>query len=149
MLLAAVFAVVLCLPAALRADEYTTMKDIMLEMASYVSYLEDSLDQEIVHLQADIIHEAGVSYTRQLQEGFTYGIAGFGDWRVDDLDIIVYKDVDGEWVEIERDEEEDNLPTVVVEPSSDGVYRIELQVYKFSGDYSAAHYGLIIFHEIP
>lgn len=144
---AAVLAV-MTIPAVARADEMTTMKDIMLDLADYVVLLEDSLLQEIVHLQADIIGESGVSYSRTLYEGYTYGITAFGDWRISDLDIIVYKDVDGQWVEIERDEEVDNQPTVFVEPSSSGTYSIDLEVYTWEEGYTAAHYGLIIFHEI-
>ncbi|NLI99243.1 hypothetical protein GX441_11375 [bacterium] len=138
----------LLIPSAMKADEYTTMKDIMLDLASYVTYLEDSLDQEIVHMQADIIGADGLSYTRTLRSGWTYGITAFGDWRISDLDITVYKNVDGSWVEIEKDEEVDNNPTVTVVPSSDGEYKIELDVYEWDGDYTAAHYGLIVFHEM-
>lgn len=148
-LLLIAFAAAILLPAALQGDEYTTMKDIMLDLADYVVLLEDSLNQEIVHLHADIITEDGVSYSRTLYSDWTYGITAFGDWRIADLDIIVYKDVDGQWVEIERDEEEDNNPTVMVEPTSDGTYSIDISVYSFSGDNTAAHYGLVIFHEMP
>jgi hypothetical protein len=148
-LLLAVFAAAMLLPAALQADEYTTMKDIMLDLAEYVVLLEDSLNQEIVHLHADIITTDGVSYSRTLRAGWTYGVTAFGDWRIADLDVIIYKDVDGQWIEIERDEAEDSNPTVMVQPSSDGTYSIDISVYSFSGDYSAAHYGLVIFHEMP
>ena len=89
--------------AVLSADEGTSMKDILSTMSAYVNYLEDSLSQEIVHLQADIITEDGRTFARTLYEGWTYGIAAFGDWRIADLDIIVYKDVDGEWIEITKD----------------------------------------------
>jgi hypothetical protein len=131
------------------ADEFTTMKDIMVDMASYVTYLEDSLDQEIVHLHADIIGTDGQEFNRPLYSDWTYLIAGFADWRVKDLDIVVYKEVDGQWVEIERDEEADNYPTLTISPSSDGMYLISLQVYEFLEDYTAAHYGLMISHDIP
>ncbi len=142
------FAALIFAPGILKADEGTTMKDIMLDMSAYVTYLEDSLSQEIVHLHADIIGEDGVTYTRTLYKGWTYGVTAFGDWRVKDLDIIIYKDVDGEWIEIKRDEEEDNQPTIIIEPSATGNYMVELLVYKFNEEYSVAHYGLVIFHEL-
>ncbi len=139
---------ILIIPAFLHADKYTTMKDVIIEMAGYVAYLEDSLSQEIVHMQADIITEDGTTFTRTLHEGWTYGVTAYGDWRISDLDIIVYKDVDGEWVKIVDDEASDNHPTVTVTPSNTGTYLIELQVYEFDGDYSAAHYGMLIYHEL-
>ena len=138
--------------AAFAADEFTTMKDMVSEMYEYVEYLEDEMNQEIVHLHADIIFDESQEFTRPLFSGWTYAITAFADWRVADLDIIVYKDVDGQWVEIDRDEEEDNTPIVIVEPTSDGMYLIEIQVYSFAEDsygdyYTAAHYGLLISHE--
>jgi hypothetical protein len=135
-------------PGLLQADEYTTMKNMLIDLAGYVEYLEDSLQQEIVHLQADIITDEGKSFTRTLHEGWTYGVAAFADWRVADLDITVYKDVDGQWVEVQKDEQTDNTPSVVITPSQAGIYMIELGVYEFSEEYTAAHYGMLIYHEI-
>ena len=68
------------------------------------------LYQEVVHLQADIITTEGTTFTRTLHQGWTYGIAAFGDWRIKDLDITVYMDVDGEWIEVMSDDESDNHP---------------------------------------
>ncbi len=133
---------------ALGADQYTTMQDIMKKLSDAVTYLEDTQNQEVVNIDADIITEDGVTYTRTLHEGWTYGIAAFGDWRISDLDITVYKNVDGEWVEVGKDNEADNNPLVTVTPSSSAEYEIEFTIYKFSGDYTAAHYGMIIYHEI-
>lgn len=142
-----VVVIVLCCVTILQADEYTTMKDVLEEMAEYVVYLEDSLDQEIVHVQADIITGEGKTFTRTLYEGWTYGIAAYGDWRVDDLDIIVYEDVDGDWVEVAADDEMDNSPEVVVVPSVTKDFMIELDVHKWDDDFNAAHYGMLIYHE--
>jgi hypothetical protein len=132
----------------LHADIYTTMKGVMDDMTEYVYFLEDSLDQEIVHVQADIITGDGTTFSRTLHQGWTYGIAAFGDWRIKDLDITVYIDVDGEWVEVNSDDESDNHPVVTVEPTATNMYLIELSVYKWDEDYSAAHYGMLIYHEI-
>jgi len=135
-------------PIFLHADMYTTMKEIINTMEGYVIFLEDSLDQEIVHLQADIIGTEGTSFTRTLHEGWTYGVTAFGDWRINDLDITIYKDVDGQWVEIEKDEAVNNHPTISVVPSSTGTYLIELSVYAFNEDYTVAHYGMLVYHEL-
>lgn len=140
--------VLLAIPGMLRADIYTTMKGVMDDMTSYVYFLEDSLDQEIVHVQADIITGDGTTFSRTLHQGWTYGIAAFGDWRIKDLDITVYVDIDGEWVEVTSDDESDNHPVVTVEPTETNMYLIELSVYKWDEEYSAAHYGLLIYHEI-
>ncbi len=133
---------------ALGADQYTTMQDIMKKLSNAVTYLEDTENQEVVNIDADIITEDGITYTRTLHQGWTYGIMAFGDWRISDLDITVYEDVDGEWTEVGKDDEADNNPLVVITPSTSAEYMIEFTIYKFSGDYTAAHYGMIIYHEI-
>lgn len=135
-------------PSLMHADMYTTMKGIMDDMTEYVYFLEDSLNQEIVHVQADIITNNGATFSRTLHEGWTYGIAAFGDWRIKDLDITVYEDVSGEWVEVVSDDESDNHPVVTIESDETNKYMIELTVYKWDEDFSAAHYGMLIYHEI-
>ncbi len=136
------------IPSMMHADIYTTMKGIMDDMTEYVYFLEDSLDQEIVHVQADIITTDGSTFSRTLHEGWTYGIAAFGDWRIKDLDITVWEDVDGEWVEVVSDDESDNHPVVTITPDETNKYMIELSVYKWDEDFSAAHYGMLIYHEM-
>ncbi|KPL13056.1 hypothetical protein AMJ74_05790 [candidate division WOR_3 bacterium SM1_77] len=135
-------------PYILHADMYTTMKGVMNDMSKYVDFLEDSLDQEIVHMQADIITTKGTTFTRTLHQGWTYGIAAFGDWRIKDLDITIYMDIDGEWIEVISEDESDNHPVVAVEPAETNTYLIELTVYKWDEDYTAAHYGMLIYHEV-
>ncbi len=142
------FLLIFTFPQIFQADIYTTMKGMMDDMAEYVYFLEDSLDQEIVHAQVDIITADGTTFSRTLHDGWTYGIAAFGDWRIKDLDINVYVDVNGEWVEVTADDESDNHPVVTVEPEQTNKYLIELSVYKWDEDYTAAHYGLLIYHEI-
>jgi len=136
------------IPVILHADKYTSMKAMMVEFEDYVTYLEDTLEQEIVHMQADIITEDGMTFTRNLYEGWSYGVVAFGDWRVIDLDITLYKDVDNQWIKVKSDDSEDSHSFVTVAPSATGVYMIELLVDTFEEDYTAAHYGMIIYHEI-
>ena len=138
----------LIVPCVMYSDMYTTMKGVMNDISQYVDFLEDSLDQEIVHMQADIITTKGTTFTRTLHQGWTYGIAAFGDWRIKDLDITIYMDVDGEWIEVTSDDESDNHPVVSVEPTETNTYLIELTVYKWDEEYTAAHYGMLIYHEV-
>jgi len=66
---------------------------------------------------------------------------------VEDIDIYVYKDVDGKWVLVEKDDDTSSKAAVIINPSSDGTYLIKIKVYKFREGYSAARYGLFVFHE--
>lgn len=139
----------LFVPLGLIADEGTSMKWVVSELSDYVELIEELLEQEIVHMQADIITEDGVSFSRTLHEGWTYGIVAFADERVEDLDITLYVNEDGEWIEVDRDDERDNYPTVVIEPPDTEVYLIEITAYTFADDYTAAHYGMLLYHELP
>jgi len=123
----------------------TTMRPIMLQAGYLTTMIEDTLGAEIVRVEMDIINQPKDSF-RYLFEGWTYGIAAFADWRVIDLDVEIYKDVDGKWILIEKDDSTDNNPLIFVTPSATGQYRIHVKAYKFLEGFDAAHYGLIIFH---
>jgi len=128
-------------------EEYltTSMRPMLLYAAIMSSTIEDTIDAEIVRIEMDIISEPIDSF-RYLYEGLTYGIYAFSDWRVSDLDIEVFKEVDGKWMSIEKDDSSDNNPTVFIAPSATGLYRIVVTAYKFLEGYDSAHYGVIIFH---
>ncbi len=123
------------------------MCNILEVAAPIVEYIEVENSQEIVRMEFDIV-SSGPKFTyRDLHSGYTYGICAFGDYRIEDLDIKVYKDVDGEPVLVKKDIDSSDIAMIVVEPSSTGSYIIEISAYKFVEGYSVGHYGLIIFHE--
>ena len=124
-----------------------SMRNILKVAAPIVEYVEVENNQEIVHMEFDIAQASPKYAFRMLHTGYTYGICAFGDYRVADLDIRVYKDVDGEMVLIKKDEDASDVATVVIEPTASGNYIIEISAYKFVDGYDVGHYGLIIFHE--
>lgn len=124
----------------------TSMAPILEEAVPIIETIEDE-DLEIVRMEFDIIGENTKATYRYLHEGWEYAIIAFGDYRVKDMDVIVYKDVDGTWVEIAKDEDIDATAIVTVEPSYTAQYMIEIDCWEFEPGYSVAHYGLIICHE--
>lgn len=124
----------------------TSMAPILEEALPIIETIEDE-DLEIVRMEFDIIGEDTKSTYRYLHEGWEYAIIAFGDFRVADMDVKIYKDVDGNWMEITKDEDIDATAVVTVEPSSTAQYMIEIECYEFEPGYSVAHYGLIICHE--
>jgi len=70
------------------------MRPIMLKTGYLTTMIEDSLGAEIVRVEMDIINQPKDSF-RFLYKGWTYGISAFADWRVEDLDIKVYKYSEG------------------------------------------------------
>lgn len=126
-------------------DKGTSMEPILARAELLVKEIESD-DYEIVRMEYDLIFTEKDAY-RNLYEGWTYGIAAFGDYRIKDIDVTVYKQSRGEWKKIIEDAENDDVATVSVKPRQNEEYKIVISVYKFNKDYNVGHYGLIVFHE--
>lgn len=125
-------------------DKGTSIEPILAAAKPLVEEIEGK-DFEIARMEYDLIFDKKSTY-RTLFEGWTYGIAAFGDYRIKDIDITVYKER-GNDKKIEEDAENDDVATVSIKPRSDEEYKIIISVYKFNRDYSVGHYSLMIFHE--
>lgn len=126
-------------------DKGASMEPILAAVKPLVEEIENK-DFEIVRMEYDLIFDKKSTY-RTLYEGWTYGIAAFGDYRIKDIDITVYIERKGKWKKIEEDAENDDVATVSIKPRSDEEYKIVISVYKFNRDYTVGHYSLMIFHE--
>ena len=124
----------------------TTMKQISKEVSDYVEFIEDVYEQEIVHIEMDLLHTTKSVY-RTLSSGWTYQILAFGDYRMADIDIKVYLKTGNTWELQKSDTDTEKSALVTIEPSATGEYRIDISCYRFKPGYSVGHYGLIIFHE--
>lgn len=125
--------------------EGTSMKPILTDALAYIQTSEDK-GFEIVRMEFDIISDTKSTF-RTLQEGWNYVILAFGDYRIEDIDIEIYKDVDGTWTLIKKDAAAIANASVIITPSSTGMYRIDIKAYKFGPGYTTAHYGMLIIHE--
>lgn len=123
----------------------TSMEPILARAETTIKRIEKSND-EIVRMEYDLIFTTK-STSRTLYKGWTYGIVAFGDYRIKDIDIAVYKMSRGEWKLVEKDAEDDDEASVTIKPYDDEEYKIDITVYKFNADYTVGHYGLLIFHE--
>lgn len=141
-------AVAICILLSIgQAVKASDMYDIIQKGQSVISLLE-YLDEEIVRSEYDLIHKNSpkVIY-RTLSSDYTYTISGFAsDDRIEDLDIVVYKKVNGEWVEEARDIKIDATPVVKVKPSYTREYKIVLKAYSWKAGYNVSCYGLIVSH---
>ncbi len=126
-------------------DKGTSMEPILARAEPLVKEIESD-DYEIVRMEYDLIFTEKDTY-RNLYEGWTYGIAAFGDYRIKDIDVTVYKQSRGEWKKVVEDAENDDVATVSIKPRQNEEYKIVISVYKFNKDYNVGHYGLIVFHE--
>lgn len=123
----------------------TSMKPILMQSIDILGTFEDE-NYEIVRIEYDIIQDEKISY-RTLHNGYTYGLAAFGDYRIEDIDLSLYKNVDDTWVKIDEDSEVDPQAVLIVTPSNTGDYAIKIAAYKFVEGYNSAHYSLMILHD--
>jgi len=123
----------------------TSMEPIMAAAKPLVKEIEGG-NYEIVRMEYDLIFTEKSTF-RTLFDGYTYGIAAFGDYRIKDIDISVYVKSRGDWKLFEEDAENDDVATVSIKPRIKEEYKIVISVYKFNKGYSVGHYGLMIFHE--
>jgi len=141
----AVVWLILAAMGQLSAQDGTSMAPILKDASPYIVFLEEK-GFEIVRMEFDIINGTETTF-RTLHNGWEYGVIAFGDYRIADIDVKVYKKIGSQWVLISEDEKSDSEAVVTVKPSYTGEYKIEIIPYEFKDGYRAAHYGLIIFHE--
>lgn len=127
---------------ALDNSKGTSMKPILAAAFPAIQIVEEK-GGEIVRMEFDIIQTEKITY-RELHAGVEYGIFVFGDYRIKDIDLVLYKSIRNEWVEIKRDTDRSSTASVEIEPSFTGLYAIKVIAYKFYEDYTSGHYGLMV-----
>tara|TARA_R110002073_G_scaffold279026_1_gene443134 strand:- start:422437 stop:422901 length:465 start_codon:yes stop_codon:yes gene_type:complete len=120
----------------------TSMMPIFNQAKNLITTLEEKNKLEIVKMEFDIVTAVKKTTWRTLAKDISYSIAAFGDYRVKDIDISVFKSVDGTWTRVIKDKKEDSYALVSVKPTKTEMYKIEISVYQFKDKYNAAHYGL-------
>lgn len=140
------FLSLVCSINILAQKEEVSMHSILESAGKYLNYIERELGQEIVRMEFDIIQSSKQTF-RTLTDEYTYGICVFGDHRIEDIDVKVYKWVNEQWVLIEKDEDSESVAVVTISPSTTAEYKIVISAYSFEDGYEAGHYGLMIFHE--
>lgn len=123
-----------------------SMGEFIEEISEYVQVIETDYGQEVVRTEFDIIRTSKETY-RILTDDYEYGVFVIGDDRIKDIDVKVYKKVEGDWTLIGQDEEEDAQALVTIEPSTTTQYKIEISAYEFHEGYEVGFYSLIVYHE--
>ena len=138
----------LCILPIGQVAKASGMYDLIKKGQLIISLLEGQ-DEEIVRAEYDLVHKnSPKTIIRTLSSNYTYTITGFAQSdRVEDLDIVVYKKIDGSWVEETKDTKTDATPMVRINPSYTREYKIVLKVYSWKSDYDVSCYGLIVSHD--
>lgn len=125
--------------------EEVSMKPILTDGLNYMKKIEMEMGQEIVRMEYDLIQTNKTTF-RMLTDKYEYGIFAFGDFRINDIDIKVYKWVNNQWNLIDKDQDTKANALVTLKPLVTGEYKIEIAAAKFEKGYDIGHYGLMIFH---
>lgn len=142
-----VMAVIATISVNAQRNDGTSMLPIMKQGEEIRKLMEEKHEMEIVRIEYDIIRTTKESF-RTLSSDWTYQVIAFGDYRVKDIDVEVYRRTSsGGWTLVGKDNDASSVAVVKVTPSSVGDYKIVTRVYSFEDDYDAAHYGLFIVHD--
>lgn len=118
---------------------------ILGKLRSIIDFAEDA-GKEVVRVEADLIRTTK-ECTRRLDPSFTYTVTAVGSNRIEDLDIEVYKKVQGSWTLVERDNDNSNIAIVTINPDVYEDYKVIVKAYKFLSNYEVGHYGLVFVHD--
>jgi hypothetical protein len=126
----------------------TSMKPVVGEMQDIIDTFEqDSL--EIVHIEFDLIFaDRTREVFRTLYSGYTYGVFVYGDYRIKQLGVNLYKK-DGDnwiWVKSGKVDSNSNTTSVLLEIDETNQYKVELISNEMEEGYTAGHYAMYLFH---
>lgn len=124
----------------------TSMMPIIKEAEPLIQQIENE-DLEIVRMEFDLVTKNGKETFRNLSSSYCYAIVALGDYRIKDIDITIYQQKNGNWVEVKKDSKEDKEAVCLIQPPVDGQYKIVISAYSFNDSYTIGHYALIICHE--
>jgi len=131
------------------AQSTTTMQDILETVNKKVVQLEEKDDQEIVNITLDLLVNKGSKKVyRYLDPAYNYTMEVFGDRRVENLKVQIYKKpASGEWEYVSGFT--DKNPFTMIYPKSNEQYEFTVSVEGFKEDYSAGHFALLLYHIHP
>lgn len=122
----------------------TSMMPIFNKAKIYIETFEKNDKHEIVRMEFDIVTTYKKKSWRTLAKGIKYSVIAFGDYRIKDIDISIFKYRDKKWVRVVKDKKEESFAVVSFTPDKTEEYKIEISVYEFKDNYKAAHYGLFV-----
>ncbi len=121
-----------------------SISDIYNETQTYISLIETKYKSQILRLEFDVTTGISATY-RYLAKDQVYGIMAIGDKsKIENVDVRIYENRGGEWVEVAEDTQTKGLAVLNFTPSSSDTYKIEISA-TFKENEQYGFYSLIIF----
>lgn len=129
---------------AIRED--VTMIPILKKSLDIIDIVENDNEMEIVRIEFDIVTDSKETY-RTLTSDYEYTIVAFGDDRIKDIDVSLYRWNGEDWVLVKKDNDSKDIAVVSYKPRETATYKVVVSAFQYYRGYKAGHYGLIFFHE--
>lgn len=123
----------------------TSVRPLMSVVDPIIRMVEER-NMEIVRMEYDIVSSQKESF-RTLSSDWEYLIAAAGDYRIADLDLALYREVNGQWVEVASDLRPQKAATVTFRPPENGQYRVIVRATRFNEGFTVGRYALLFMHE--
>lgn len=120
----------------------TSMLPIIDGLEATVKAVENE-KAEIVRMEFDLIFkDASKESQRWLFPDYTYGLMVWGDYRIKQMAINVYKqNAKGDWDFVSTGVNKDFISTVYITPTEKALYKFEIIAPEYFEGYKAGHYG--------
>lgn len=83
---------------------------------------------------------------RTLYNSYVYTVLIYSSHTIEEIDVEVYKEVDGNWVLVTNGDIIRDHEVVKIKPTTSGLYLIKIIETKFKEGYDTGYYGMIIMH---
>jgi len=124
----------------------TSMMPIVDGMNDVIKVLEEK-KLEIVHIEFDLLfQDRDKEIIRNLSAGYKYSFLAYGDYRIKQVGLNLYKEENGVWKYIKTGDVSNGATTLIIDVEETAKYKIVLIGGEFADEYKAGHYGIFIMH---
>ncbi len=116
---------------------------VINQTADYINLIEQKYEQQIVHLEYDVIKSNKEVY-RELFAGVQYGIMIFGDDDIKDVNLKISRVIDDAWTVVTEDKETEGIVMLFFTPQESDLYKFDLSAVLKNKD-AFGFYSFIIF----
>jgi hypothetical protein len=120
-----------------------SISPIVSQAYDYINLIEKKYNQQIVHLEFDVINSQKQVY-RQLFKDVQYGIIIFGDEQISKLKLDISRIIDNNWKIVATDNEGKGIVMIYFQPKKTDLYQFNITATLKQSN-SFGFYGFIIF----
>ena len=125
------------------AQKSKSIIPIISQTNDYISLIENKYQQQVVHLEYDVIKTSKESY-RQLFGGVLYGIILFGDQNIKSFNLSISVIENDNWKTLETKNSDKGIVMLYFKPDKTDFYRFDFSTVLFNPK-TYSYYGFLVF----